>query len=80
MKSLKFVEADKKGYLEINNVTPLGKYYLITGNDFILLKKLQKPSSLDQFDKLSAEVQEQFKELGIKKSDITRAIKWARQK
>lgn len=76
----KLLEANKRGELEITGVRPLDKFYLITGRDYILLKKVQEPSSLERFEKLAAEVQLKFKEAGIKKSEITRAIKWARKK
>jgi hypothetical protein len=80
MRFIKFIEANKRGQLEINNVKPLGKYYLITGKDFILIKNLEKPSAADQFDELTGDIQRQFKKLNINRHDIARAVKWARKK
>ncbi|OGB88904.1 hypothetical protein A2625_00290 [candidate division WOR-1 bacterium RIFCSPHIGHO2_01_FULL_53_15] len=76
----KLLEANKKGELEISGVRPLDKYYLITGRDYILLKRLSESSPAVRFEKLVAETQQKFKQAGIKKSDIARAIKWARKK
>ena len=80
MVKTKLIEANKKGDIEITGVRPLDKYYLITGKDYILLKKVGEPSPLEQFDKLATEIQAKFKETGVKKSDIAKAIKWARRK
>lgn len=76
----KLLEANKKGEIEISGVRPLDKYYLITGKDYLLLKRLSEPSPSERFDKLVAETQQKFKEAGIKKSDLAKAIKWARKK
>jgi len=76
----KLLEANKKGELELTGVRPLDKYYLITGKDYILLKKVKEPVPLERFEKLAAEIQLKFKEAGIRKSEITKAIKWARKK
>jgi hypothetical protein len=76
----KLLAANKRGELEISGVRPLDKFYLITGKDYILLKKMKEPPPLERFEKAAAEVQLKFKEAGIKKSDIARAVKWARKK
>ncbi len=70
----KVLKANKKGELEISGVKPLDKYYLITGNDFLLLKKLNKPSFEDRFDKLIKETQKEFKKKKITKKDVATAI------
>lgn len=76
----KLLEANKRGALEITGVQPLDKFYLITGKDYILLKKIKDTSPQERFEKLAAEVQVKFRSAGIKKSDIAKAVKWARKK
>lgn len=76
----KLLEANKKGELEITGVRPLDKFYLITGKDYLLLKKVKEASPLERFEKLATEIQNKFKEANIKKSTVTKAIKWAQKK
>lgn len=74
------LKANKKGEIEISGVRPLDKYYLITGRDYILLKRMSEPIPIERFEKLIAETEQKFKAAGVKKSDIAKAIKWARKK
>jgi hypothetical protein len=80
MAVIKFLKADKKGKVEITGVKPLDEFYLLTGKDYLLLKKIKEPTPLERFEKLAVEVQNRFKEEKIKKSEIAKAIKWARRK
>jgi len=76
----KLLEANKKGELEITGVRPLDRFYLITGKDYMLLKKIKEPTPIERFEKLTGEIQAKFNESGIRKAEISRAIKWARKK
>jgi len=80
MSRYRLIEADKKGELRIPSIRPLDQFYLFTGKDYILLKKMETPTPLANFQKLSLEIQEQFKTKGLKKTEINKAIKWARKK
>jgi hypothetical protein len=80
MTSTKLLKADKKGKVRITGVKPLDEFYLLTGADYLLLKRIKEPSPLERFEKLAAEIQAKFKEEGIGKSEIIKAIKWARKK
>lgn len=76
----KLLKADKNGKVSISGVKPLDEFYVLTGEDYLLLKKINEPSPLGRFEKLAEEIQAKFKEEKIKKTDIAKAIKWARKK
>lgn len=76
----KFLEANKRGRIEISGVRPLDKFYLLTGKDYFLLKKVEDSSLEKRYDKLATEIENKFKINKIKVSDISKAIKWARSK
>lgn len=76
----KVIEVNKLGAIEISGIRPLDKYYLITGKDYLLLKKIQPPAPIEQLEGIAMEIQTHFKNTGIKKSDVTKAVKWARKK
>ena len=46
----------------------------------VLFKKVNIPDVKAEFESLSIELAEQFKESGVKEKDVEEAIKWARQK
>ena len=46
----------------------------------VLFKKIKMPEVKVEFEKLSKEIEEQFKKNKISKNDISRAVKWARKK
>ena len=76
----RFLEANKRGKIEITGFRPLDKFYLLNGKDYLLLKKVEEPALAKRFDKLTEEIETKFKTEYIKKSDIQKAIKWSRSK
>ena len=46
----------------------------------VLFKKMALPEVKADFEALSKEIAQQFKESGVKEKDVKEAIKWARQK
>ncbi|MFC1496036.1 hypothetical protein ACFL52_01325 [Candidatus Margulisiibacteriota bacterium] len=74
------LEADKKGKIEIKGAKPLDTFYLITGKDYILLKKTEDKAPKKEIESICMDIQNQFKDHGIKKADINKAIKWSRKK
>lgn len=76
----KLIESDRKGMIAIKGVPPSGQYFLMMGKDYILLKKVTEPTPTEKLEKTVAEIEKRFNQLGIKKTDIAKAIKWARKK
>lgn len=56
---------------------PGTQFMVVEGKDSLIFKVIQPPS-LQDFDKLLAETRRQAKKAGLKKSDITKAIKRVR--
>jgi len=48
--------------------------------DGVLFKRIELPNIKGEFEKLSAEVEEQFKKAKVSRKDLSGAIKWARKK
>jgi len=48
--------------------------------DGILFKKVKIPDVKVEFEKLTREIEEQFKKRKVTKKDVARAVKWAREK
>lgn len=46
----------------------------------VLFKRIEVPSVKLDFDELAQEIEEQFKESGMKRTDIREALSWARQR
>ncbi len=46
----------------------------------ILFKKVEMPDVKAEFQKLSKEIDKQFKKQKVKPEDVDEAVKWARQK
>jgi AbrB family looped-hinge helix DNA binding protein len=54
------------------------KFVVICDRDVVILKTISRPS-LDEFEDLLKKVRKQARAAGVKKSDITDAIAWARK-
>lgn len=80
MSGTKLLKADKQGKVKITGVRPLDEFYLLTGEDYLLLKRINETTSLENFEKLAAETQAKFKAQKINKADVSKAVKWARKK
>ena len=57
---------------------PGTQFMVVEGKDALIFKVIQPPS-LDEFDKLLAETRRQARKVGMKKSDITAAVKKVRK-
>ena len=56
-----------------------GTKFVVMGNkDYVVLKTLEPPS-LDELEELIKQTRKQVRKLGIKKSDVSNAIKKARR-
>jgi len=53
--------------------------FLFSGNDCLVIKKIQKPSVADRFKDLSSKVEKRFKNNRLKEDVVGEAIKWARK-
>ena len=51
-----------------------GAQFLVLGEKDVVILKSISPPSLDEFDDLIAEARRKGKQVGIKKSDISRAV------
>jgi len=57
-----------------------GAQFVVVGEaDVVILKNINYPS-MEEFDRLISEARKQAKKVGLKRSDITTAIKKARKK
>ena len=59
---------------------PSDRFIPFPVKDGILFKKLKMPDMQSEFDSIAKEVQKQFKQKGIKPTDVKEAIKWARKR
>lgn len=48
--------------------------------DGVLFKRIELSNVKDEFEKLSAEVEKQFKNAKVSRKDLSGAIEWARKK
>lgn len=67
---------------EIRNrlgLKPGSRFVVVGQRDVVILKALSPPS-MDQFDKLIAEARRQAKRAGMKKTDVSAAVKRVRGK
>ncbi len=53
--------------------------FLFRGKDYLVIKKVQRPSLSERFKSLSEKVEERFKKEGLKEDVVVEAIKWARR-
>ncbi len=56
-----------------------GDRFLVVGDKDVIVLKNISPPSLDEFDTLIAEARSQARKVGLKKSDIQRAIRESRE-
>jgi hypothetical protein len=53
--------------------------FLFSGKDYLVIKKIQKPSLSERFKSLSKKVEKRFKKEGLREDVVDEAIKWARK-
>ncbi len=53
--------------------------FIFGGRDYLVIKKIQKPSLSERFKGLSKNVGRRFKKEGLGEEAIDEAIKWARK-
>lgn len=53
--------------------------FLFSGKDYLVIKKIQRPSLPERFKSLSEKVERRFKKEGLKEDVVVEAIKWARR-
>jgi hypothetical protein len=54
--------------------------FLFSGKDYLVIKKIQRPSLSERFKSLSKKVERRFKKEGLGEDVVGEAIKWARKK
>jgi len=59
------------------NLQPGAQFVVVGENDVVILKAISPPS-LDSFDTLIQQARQQAKAVGLKRSDITKAVSRAR--
>ncbi len=57
-----------------------GSQFVVVGNKDTVILKTITPPSMDEFDELIAEARKQARRVGMKQSDVSKAIKKARGK
>jgi hypothetical protein len=53
--------------------------FLFSGKDYLVIKKIQKPSLSERFESLSKKIEKRFKKEGLEEDVVDEAIKWARK-
>ncbi len=53
--------------------------FLFGGKDYLVIKKVQRPSLSKRFNGLSEKIEKRFKREGLKEDVVAEAIKWARR-
>lgn len=53
--------------------------FLFSGKDYLLIKKVQRPSLSERFKSLSEKIEKRFKREGLKEDAVHEAVKWARR-
>jgi len=53
--------------------------FLFGGKDYLVIKKVQRPSLSERFKSLSGKIEKRFKKEGLKEDVVAEAIKWARR-
>ncbi len=66
---------DSRGYIGLGT----GDRFLVVGDKDVIVLKNLSPPSLDEFDTLIAEARNQARYVGLKKSDIEKAVREARK-
>ena len=62
------------------HLKPNDNLLVSSGDDFIIIRKIRKPSLDERFRSLSEKVRRKFKNEGITPKDVDKAIKWARRR
>ena len=53
--------------------------FLFSGKDYLVIKKIQKPSLPERFKTLSKKIEKRFLKEGLGEDIVDEAIKWARK-
>jgi len=53
--------------------------FLFSGKDYLVIKKIQKPSISERFGSLSKKIEKRFKKEELGEDVVDEAIKWARK-
>lgn len=53
--------------------------FLFGGKDYLVIKKIQKPSLPERFRTLSKNIEKRFRKEGLGEDVVDEAIKWARK-
>ena len=82
-----FVKMSPKGQLvvpqdirEEEDFEPGDRFIAMPVKEGVLFKKVEMPNVKVEFEKLSKEIQEQFKKQKVTSKDVSEAVKWARKK
>ena len=82
-----FVKMSPKGQLvvpqdirEEEDFEPGDRFIAMPVKEGVLFKKVEMPNVKAEFEKLSKEIQAQFKKQKVTSKDVSEAVKWARKK
>ena len=82
----KIITVDKSGDLkippEIKDSLDLkkdDKLFIFNSKDFIVIRKIKQPSLSERFINLANTIDKRFQEKGVNKTDVVKAIQWARK-
>ena len=82
-----FVKMSPKGQLvvpqdirEAEDFEPGDRFIAMSVNEGVLFKKVEMPNVKAEFEKLSKDIQEQFKKKRVTSKDVSEAVKWARKR
>lgn len=65
---------------EAESFEPGDRFVAVQIKEGVLFKKIEIPKLKIEFDKLSKEIELQFKKQNVKPADLKEAVKWARKK
>ena len=81
-----FVKMSPKGQLvvpqdirEAEDFEPGDRFIAMPIKEGVLFKKVEMPNVKIEFEKLSKEIQEQFKRNKVSSKDVSESIKWTRK-
>lgn len=84
---IELVKMSTKGQLvvpqdirEISHLMPGERFVAFPVNEGVLFKRVEIPKVKLDFESLAKEIEAQFKQNKVKKSDVKEAIKWARKR
>ncbi len=82
-----FVKMSPKGQLvvpqgirEEEMLVPGDRFIALPVKEGVLFRRVKMPDVKAEFEKLSQEMQVQFKKSGVSQVDVSEAIKWARKR